>query len=84
LLIGASRSDAGLVLSVRDDGPGFPEAVLRGVTGPFSSTRPGGTGLGLRLVRRMVGEMGGSLELNNPTEGGASAVVKIPCAREAS
>ena len=84
LRIEAARSGAGLELSVRDDGPGFPEAVREGAAGPFASSRPGGTGLGLRLVRRMVGEMGGSLELSNPDGGGALAVVKIPCAEEDS
>jgi signal transduction histidine kinase len=84
LRIEASRSGNGLALEVLDSGPGFPEGVLHGVTGPFASTRAGGVGLGLRLVRRMVGELGGTLELSNPAEGGARAVVRIPCAEVAS
>ena len=72
-----------LVITVRDSGPGFPQAVLQGVTAPFASERPGGTGLGLRLVRRMVAEMGGTVELANPPEGGARAVLRIPCSTEA-
>lgn len=78
LRFAAERSGTDLVVTVRDTGPGFPEAVLRGVTAPLSSSKPGGMGLGLRLVRRMVGEMGGTLDISNPTEGGACAVVTIP------
>lgn len=71
--------EAELTLAVRDTGPGFPEAVLQGVTAPFASTKPGGVGLGLRLAQRMVRELGGTLELSNPDGGGALAVLRIPC-----
>jgi len=79
LRIGAVASEGALVLSVRDSGPGFPQAVIEGTAGPFTSSRSGGVGLGLRLVRRMVGEMGGSLSLANPEGGGASVEIRIPC-----
>lgn len=74
-----AMDDGALSLAVQDSGPGYPEDVLHGAAGPFTSHRPGGVGLGLRLVRRVVGEMQGSLELSNPTEGGARAEVRIPC-----
>jgi len=79
LRIGAVASEGALVLSVLDSGPGFPQAVIEGTAGPFTSSRSGGVGLGLRLVRRMVGEMGGSLSLANPEGGGASVEIRIPC-----
>jgi len=71
-----------LTLAVRDTGPGFPESVLQGVAAPFTSTKPGGVGLGLRLAQRMVRELGGVLELSNPEEGGALAVLQIPSTEE--
>lgn len=80
----AATSDGALLVAVRDTGPGFPPAVLEGTAGPFTSTRPGGVGLGLRLVRRMVGEMGGTLRLTNPEGGGASAEIRIPCVEKPS
>ncbi|MEJ2205216.1 MAG: sensor histidine kinase [Gemmatimonadota bacterium] len=77
-----TANGAELTLAVRDTGPGFPEAVLQGVPAPFTSTKPGGVGLGLRLVQRMVRELGGDLELSNPEEGGALAVLRLPCAEQ--
>ncbi|NJD18236.1 MAG: hypothetical protein FIA95_03000 [Gemmatimonadetes bacterium] len=84
LRLEASTSEGALAVCVRDTGPGFPAAVLQGVAGPFTSSRPGGVGLGLRLVRRMVGEMGGSVTLANPEGGGARVDIRIPCAEEPS
>ena len=82
LQLQAERAGDWLEVAVSDTGPGFPEAVLRGAAIPLSGAKPGGMGLGLRLVRRMVGEMGGAVELTNPEGGGASAVVRIPCGQE--
>ncbi len=59
-----------LVLEVRDDGPGYPEEVLKG-GGAFPSSLNGkGTGLGLYLSARIaalhrVGEQCGRIELSN-------------------
>jgi len=74
----ARVEDQNLLVSVTDTGPGFPDHILRGTAGPFSSSKPGGMGLGLRLVRRLVGEMGGTVSLENRHEGGASVTLRIP------
>lgn len=82
LRIRASTSGGSLELEVRDTGPGFPPALLEATPAPFTTTRAQGTGLGLRLVRRTVTEMGGTVDLSNPPEGGARVLVRIPCSRE--
>lgn len=84
LRIQASAQEGTLELEVRDTGPGFPPALLEATSAPFTTTRAQGTGLGLRLVRRTVTEMGGTVELSNPPEGGARVLVRIPCPREPS
>jgi two-component system, OmpR family, sensor kinase len=48
---------------VADDGPGIPPEVRERLFEPFASARPGGTGLGLAVSRRIVERHGGELLL---------------------
>ena len=66
------------VLSVLDDGPGFPPAVLANQAEPFVSAKEGGVGIGLRVVRRLVTEMGGEVTFSNRAEGGARVDLALP------
>ena len=66
------------VLSVLDDGPGFPAAVLANQAEPFVSEKEGGAGIGLRVVRRLVTEMGGEVTFSNRPEGGARVDLALP------
>lgn len=75
----ARRREGHLVLQVEDDGPGFSESLREGRIRPFVSSRPGGTGLGLAVVRRFVAELGGHLQLNNLQPHGARVTVELPC-----
>lgn len=79
ITVSAVLEDVGLVLSVLDDGPGFPDAMVQKPLVPFTSTRDAGTGLGLAIVRRTVEDLGGSLVLENREPHGAAAYMRIPC-----
>lgn len=66
----------GTALVFEDDGPGFPEEVLR--DGPRRFRRVGvgaGSGLGLTIARSQATAMGATLALENRPEGGARVVV---------
>jgi signal transduction histidine kinase len=52
-----------VVLEVSDDGPGVPAALASTVFEPLVTARPGGTGLGLALARRIAAAHGGTIEL---------------------
>jgi two-component system nitrogen regulation sensor histidine kinase GlnL len=51
-----------LEITVRDNGTGIPPALLAHVFEPFVSTKPTGSGLGLALVAKIVGDHGGLAE----------------------
>jgi signal transduction histidine kinase len=67
-------------ISVRDDGPGVPEALRDRIFDPFFTTKgpEHGTGLGLSIAFDIVREHGGVLELRLTTDGGACFVAHLP------
>jgi signal transduction histidine kinase len=73
-----------LVIRIRDEGPGIPEANLEQVFEPFfrletSRNRDsGGTGLGLTIARDIVQAHGGTVTLRNLPSGGLEATVTLP------
>jgi PAS domain S-box-containing protein len=74
-------------ISVEDDGPGISAGVLPRLFESFVTTklRGKGTGLGLRICRRIVEEMGGSISAANRTgQRGACFEILLPVAPAAS
>jgi PAS domain S-box-containing protein len=69
---------------VMDEGPGFVPGDLPRVFEPFYSQRPGGVGLGLPIVQRIVQEHHGSVSVSNRPEGGAEVRVFLPTKGEPS
>ena len=54
-----------LVVAVRDTGPGIPQDVEKNLFDPFVTTKSGGSGLGLALVAKIVGDHGGLIEVDS-------------------
>ena len=48
-----------LEVCVKDNGPGVPEDLVANLFDPFVTTKPSGSGLGLALVAKIVGDHGG-------------------------
>lgn len=71
-------SESTLVVEIRDHGPGFPPAVLdHGGHSPLPA-HEGGSGIGLVLTRSAIEQLGGTLTLSNPHNGGALARIELP------
>jgi two-component system nitrogen regulation sensor histidine kinase GlnL len=54
-----------LEFCVKDNGPGVPTDLMRNLFDPFVSTKASGTGLGLALVAKIVGDHGGIVECDS-------------------
>ena len=72
-------------IEIRDTGAGVSEEVRPHLFEPYFTTRSTGTGLGLAIAKRVVEEMGGTIELEPGPghEGGTLARVVLPAHREA-
>ena len=54
-----------VVLQIRDNGPGWPAALLQPLPGPVVSSKAQGSGLGLLLTQNMVRLWGGQTTMDN-------------------
>ena len=62
-----------LEFCVKDEGPGVPEDLVAHLFEPFVTTKTNGTGLGLALVAKIIGDHGGVIEF----EAGQGTTVRI-------
>ncbi|WP_238120485.1 MULTISPECIES: ATP-binding protein [unclassified Xanthobacter] len=78
------QGEARAVLSIEDDGPGIPEALMGQVFEPFFRVDPArqakipGAGLGLAIANEIIGRHGGRLTLVNRPGGGLVQRVELP------
>ncbi len=55
-------------LSVMDNGPGFAQKILARIFEPYITTKERGTGLGMAMVKKIVDEHGGRIDVQNRTD----------------
>jgi signal transduction histidine kinase len=83
--VGIAPDEAGMVLvTVRDHGPGVPEAALEKLGQPYTrldhgaAMRKEGLGLGLSIVREIVADHGGTVRFRNHPDGGFEVRLALP------
>jgi nitrogen fixation/metabolism regulation signal transduction histidine kinase len=62
-------------LSVLDNGPGFAPKIIASVFEPYVTSKPRGTGLGLAVVKKIIEEHGGRIDIQNRQDEQGAAVV---------
>ncbi|MFK8002665.1 MAG: ATP-binding protein [Polyangiales bacterium] len=68
----------GAELRIEDNGTGIPAADRLRVFEPYFTTKAKGTGLGLAIVHRIVGDHGGTIDIEDGIDGGAAFVIRLP------
>jgi signal transduction histidine kinase len=64
-------------IEIRDGGTGIPEEILSRLATPMRARRPGGTGLGVAIARKLARAHGGTLHLRTGA-GGTAAILGLP------
>ena len=78
------EQESGVVITIRDHGPGVPEAALEQLGQPYLrlehglNTRKDGMGLGLGIARNVIEALGGQLQFANHPSSGLIATVTLP------
>jgi two-component system, chemotaxis family, CheB/CheR fusion protein len=65
-------------VQVHDTGSGIPAARLEQIFAPLYTTKPGGTGLGLYIVREIVAAHGGQLTVQSVEGHGSTFTLTLP------
>jgi signal transduction histidine kinase len=76
--LGARRSEAGVDLSVTDEGVGIPEALQSRIFDLRFTTKDDGTGIGLAVVQQIVRMHGGRIRLRSSPGEGTQITLQLP------
>lgn len=76
--LGGRRSEAGVDLSVSDEGVGIPEELQSRVFDPHFTTKDDGTGIGLAVVQQIVRLHGGRIRLRSSPGEGTQITLQLP------
>ncbi|WP_454849370.1 two-component system sensor histidine kinase NtrB [Rhizobium binxianense] len=85
LSVAGTREKISLPLEfcVHDNGPGVPADLLPHLFDPFITTKPNGSGLGLALVAKIIGDHGGIIECDSQNNRTTFRVL-MPASKDAS
>jgi nitrogen fixation/metabolism regulation signal transduction histidine kinase len=78
IVVRSERIAGGIQVSIIDNGSGFPEKLMQRAFEPYVTTKPKGTGLGLVIVKKIMEEHGGSVEIANVVPDGARVTLIFP------
>jgi nitrogen fixation/metabolism regulation signal transduction histidine kinase len=62
-------------LAIIDNGPGFAPKILARAFEPYVTSKARGTGLGLAMVKKIIDEHGGRIDIQNHVDGSGASVL---------
>ena len=79
IAVDASEEEGTVVIRIADNGPGVAAEDVNKIFEPYFSKRPGGTGLGLTLARRIIEQHGGRVAAKPKEQaGGGCFEMRLP------
>ncbi len=78
ITISSQLNDYDVTLSIQDEGSGIPPEVMGSIFEPYHSTKESGSGLGLLIVRRILREHGGEIEIESQEGVGSKVKLYFP------
>ena len=82
VLIQTAVQDDKVLQNICNNGKSFSEDMLLHAFDPYVTDKPGGTGLGLPVVKKIIEEHKGRISLANRPEGGACVKITLPLLME--
>ncbi|MGJ8643837.1 MAG: sensor histidine kinase [Luteolibacter sp.] len=73
---GSTETD--FIISISDNGTGIPPEQMGSLFEPYHTTKSSGTGLGLLIVRRIIREHGGEIEIQSRPDEGSLILIRLP------
>lgn len=70
--------DANIEILLDDDGEGMPDEITENLFTPFKTTKQKGLGLGLSIVKRIIDDHQGRLEIKSTPGAGTSVRIQLP------
>jgi signal transduction histidine kinase len=80
VLVQLSTSGGKLRLSIEDNGPGIPEELQSKIFTLFFTTKSGGSGIGLAMLKRDMEALGGRVWFETETGKGTRFEIELPLA----
>jgi len=78
ITVASAIADGVLELSVADTGPGIPPEHKSRIFEPLFSTKSFGAGLGLSTVKQIVGQHGGTINVDSDVGVGTTVTIRLP------
>ncbi|MBU1342061.1 MAG: hypothetical protein KKE44_03245 [Proteobacteria bacterium] len=78
IMIDFDHLEKGCVIRISDDGPGIDDSMVKEVFQSFVTFKEDGTGLGLSISKRIIERLGGKIDIEKSSLGGAMFSIFLP------
>ncbi len=78
VIVETSRTSGGVSIAITDRGKGIPPEMLNKIFMPYFSTKSGGIGIGMAVVKRIVEAHSGKIQVQSRVGSGTRIIIELP------